>query len=101
MKIKKGDTVKIISGNDSGKTGEVLRVFPDKNKLLVKGINIAKKHLKASKTSPHGGIIDKTLPINATNAMLICPGCAKPTRIKYSIKENSKLRVCAKCKKTI
>lgn len=101
MKIKKGDTVKLVKGNDAGKTGEVLDVFPKNNTILIKGIRIAKKHLKASKTSPHGGIIDKTIPVNSANVRIICPNCAKPARVKYTISSKIKSRACNKCNKPI
>ena len=101
MKFKKGDNVKVVKGNDVGKTGEILAIYPDNNKLLVKGIKVVKKHLKASKTSPHGGITDKTLPISASNVKLVCPSCAKPVRIKYKTVNGVKIRICNKCSKNV
>lgn len=101
MKIKKGDTVKIIKGNERGKTGDVLSVLREQNKIVVKGVHVAKRHLKASKTTPHGGIVDKTLPVSISNVQLVCPNCAKPTRIGYEIKDNHKVRLCKKCKKSM
>lgn len=101
MKIKKGDTVKIIGGNDSGKTGEVLMVIPESSKIVVKGVNVVKKHMKANQNTPHGGIVDKTLPINISNVQLLCPNCAKPARIGYKIGEAGKSRICKRCKKTM
>ncbi len=101
MIIKKGDTVKIISGNAKGKTGEVIAVEPQSMRIVVKGVNLAKKHLKASKTSPHGGIIDKVLPIPASNAQLVCPSCGKPTRVGIDKTNTSYARMCKKCKKSI
>ncbi len=100
MKIKTGDNVKILSGIDRGKSGTVLRVIPKNNKLLVKGINIVKRHVKSQKGSPQGGIIDKTLPINIARAMLICPLCGKTTRVGYLLTEKTKQRLCRKCQKT-
>lgn len=101
MNIKKGDTVKIISGNSRNKIGEVLEVLPKNDRIIVKGVNIVKKHLKASKTSPHGGIADKTLSINVSNAMLICPKCSKPARMHKLDKKGSKVSVCSRCKNEI
>ena len=101
MKFKKGDNVKVVKGNDIGKTGEILSVYPGNNKLLIKGIRVVKKHLKATKTSPHGGIADKTLPISASNVRLICPSCAKAVRIKYKIDKENKMRICHRCHKNV
>lgn len=100
MKIKKGDTVKLLSGNSRSKTGEVLLVMPRKNKVIVKGVNIVKKHLKAKAQSVRGGIVDKTLPVDISNVQIICPNCAKPTRVSYSITGKNKTRLCKKCKKS-
>ena len=101
MTIKKGDTVKIIKGNEAGKVGEVLKVYPDKNQAVVKGARIVKKHIKPGKTTQRGGIVDKTLPIEVSNLQLICPNCSKPTRVAYSLSEKSKSSLCKKCKKTL
>lgn len=101
IRIKKGDTVKILSGNNRGKTGEVLTVLTKNSKLIVKNINVVKKHLKASKSNPHGGIADKTLPIDASNVMLVCPKCSKPTRVRCISKDGSKVKTCTKCKGSI
>ncbi len=97
MTIKKGDTVKILSGNNRGKISEVLEVIGKKNKVVVKNINVVKKHLKASKTNPHGGIADKTLPIDVSNVMLVCSKCSKPARVRIEQKGDSKIKKCAKC----
>lgn len=100
MKIKRGDTVKIILGNERGKTGEVLAVFPTKNKITVKGVHIVKKHMKAGK-KVRAGIVDKTLPVDISNVQLICPNCSKPTRVKYVQNDKVKSRQCIKCQKTM
>lgn len=100
MKIKTNDSVKILTGNDRGKTGTVLKVMPKSHKLVVKGINIVKKHVKSQKGSPQGGIVDKTLPISISRAMLICPLCGKPTRVGYKLTDKTKQRLCHKCQKT-
>ena len=100
MKIKKGDTVKMLSGNNRNKTGEVLLVMPGKNKAIVKGINVVKKHLKAKAQTVRGGIVDKTLPVNISNIQIICPNCAKPTRVSYSTNKKNKARFCKKSKKS-
>ena len=97
MKIKKNDNIFVISGKDSGKKGVVQRVLTKENKIVVSGINIAKKHLKPSRKNPHGGILDVTVPINISNAMVICPNCLHPVRIGYKIKNSQKERICRKC----
>ena len=92
MKLKKGDTVKVISGKDKGQEGEVVHVFPSDNKVLVNGINTAKKHSKARKSNQQGGIIDRDMPVDASNVMLVHKG--KPTRVGYKIQsDGTKVRV--------
>ncbi len=94
MKIKKGDTVLVISGEGKGRRGEVTRVLPKENKLVVKGINIAKKHAKprrAGRTVAQTGIIDIEMPINASNVKLISPS-GKPTRVNYRMDGADKKR---------
>ena len=92
MKLKKGDTVKVIAGKDRGQEGEVVQVFPSDNKVLVNGINTAKKHSKARGTNRQGGIIDRDMPVDVSNVMLVHKG--KTTRIGYKIQsDGSKVRV--------
>ena len=97
MKLRKGDTVKVLSGNDKGKTGEVLEVIPKTEKIIVKGVNIRKKHVKPRKQGEEGGIISTECAIHSSKANVVCPKCNKATKIGYSIKENGKVRVCKKC----
>jgi large subunit ribosomal protein L24 len=99
MKIRKADLVKITKGNDRGKTGEVLIVDASKKRVVVKGVHVVKRHIKSQKNNPHGGIVDKTLPVPIANVMLLCPLCSKPTRVKFRVEENSKQRVCRHCQK--
>lgn len=101
IKVKKGDTVFINAGKDFGKKGTVEQVFPKENKVTVVGINIIKKHLKPSRKSPHGGIIDKIAPIDVSNVMVVCPRCSNPTRIGYKLTDIKKMRICRKCKESI
>jgi len=91
MKIKKGDTVVVIAGKDKGQEGEVVQVMPSANKVIVNGINTAKKHSKPRKTNQLGGIIDRDMPIDASNVMLVHKG--KPTRVGYKIQDGTKVRV--------
>jgi large subunit ribosomal protein L24 len=97
MKLKKNDNVLIIAGKDKGKSGVIERVFPGENRAVVKGIAIAKKHVKPSKKTPQGGIIEINQKIQLSNAMIICPSCGKPTKVGAKITEKGKLRICKKC----
>lgn len=99
MKLKKNDNVKIIVGKDNGKTGIV--EYAKNNKLIIKGINIQKKHIKPSQKNPKGGIIDINKRVDSSDAMLICPSCGKTTRIGYKIDKNQKIRICKKCQKSV
>lgn len=101
MKLKKLDNVMILAGKDKGKTGVIDRVFPTENRIVVKGIAMAKKHIKPSRKNPQGGIIDINLKVNASNAMIVCPNCGKPTKVGFEIKEKGKLRICKKCKQSL
>ena len=92
MKLKKGDTVVVISGKDKGQEGEVVQVMPSANKVIVNGVNTAKKHSKPTKTSQQGGIIDRDMPVDASNVMLVHKG--KPTRVGYKTQpDGTKVRV--------
>jgi len=97
MKIKKGDTVKVLSGNDKGKTGEVLEVIPKTQKIIVKGINIRKKHVKPRKQGEEGGIIPSEFSIHSSKVSVVCPKCGKATRLGYLMEKDEKVRVCKKC----
>ncbi len=97
MKLHSGDKVKIISGKDRGKTATVEKVYPKKNKALVPGINIVKKHVPPTEETPEGGYIEKSLPIDVSNVMVICSECNEPTRIGFTFEGGRKLRKCKKC----
>jgi large subunit ribosomal protein L24 len=97
MRIKKGDTVEVLSGNDKGKTGEVLEVMPKTNKIVVKGINVRKKHVKPRKQGEEGGIIPVECAIDSSKVNVVCPKCNKATKIGYNMEEDKKVRVCKKC----
>ena len=97
MKIRKGDTVQVLSGNDKGKTGEVLEIIPNTQKIIVKGINIRKKHIKPRKQGEEGGIIPVECAIHSAKVNVVCPKCGKATRIGYEIEKDEKVRVCKKC----
>jgi len=93
MKLKKGDTVVVIAGKDKGKQGEISAVLPKENKVKIAGVNVAKRHLAAKgQTANTGGIVDKDMPLDASNVMLVRKG--KPTRVGYKIKDDgTKVRV--------
>ena len=97
MRIKKGDTVQVLAGNDKGKTGEVLEVMPKDAKIVVKGVNVRKKHIKPRKQGEEGGIIPVECAIDSSKVNVVCPKCGKSTRIEYKIEENKKVRICKKC----
>jgi large subunit ribosomal protein L24 len=101
-KIKKGDTVEIISGRllDKGRRGEVIKVNPDAKKVVVQGVNIRKKHQKQVQTkgrTMNPGIIEFEGPIDISNVMLVCPKCNKPTRVGLLREGESVVRVCKSC----
>jgi len=102
MKLKKGDTVLVIAGKDKNKTGKVEKALPKKEQIIVSGVNIAKKHSKATKKEPHGGIIQLNMPLSAGKVMLICPACNKAVRVGYKkISKGKKVRICQKCKESV
>ena len=97
MKIKKGDTVQVLSGNDKGKTGEVLEVIPKTEKVIVKGVNVRKKHVKPRKQGEEGGILSIESAILGSKLAVVCPKCGKPTRIGIEVEKDEKVRVCKRC----
>ena len=98
MKIKKGDTVQVLSGNDKGKTGEVIEVMPKVEKVIVKGVNLRKKHVKPRKQGEEGGIISSECAIHSSKLNVVCPKCGKATKVGYEIdKDGNKTRICKKC----
>ena len=98
LKIRKGDRVRVLTGKDQGKEGEVMRALPRQGKVIVDGVNVARKSQRPTRTTQQGGIIDKDMPIQVSNVALICPSCGKPTRVGYtSDKAGQKARTCKKC----
>ena len=98
LKVKKGDTIQVLSGNDKGKKGEVIEVLPKSEKVIVKGINIRKKHVKPRKQGEEGGIISIECAIHMSKISVVCPKCCKPTRVGFEInKDGDKVRICKKC----
>ncbi|MDD2335291.1 MAG: 50S ribosomal protein L24 [Geobacteraceae bacterium] len=97
MRVKKDDMVMVIAGKDNAKTGKILRVLAKKDSVVVEGLNLIKKHIRAKGNQP-GGIEEKEAPIHISNVMLYCPKCTKPVRVKKTLLENGeKVRLCVKC----
>ena len=97
MRIRKGDNVQVLSGNDKGKTGEVLEVIQKEDKIVVKGVNVRKKHVKARKQGDESGIIPVECAIPASKVNVVCPKCGKVTKVGYRVDNDKKVRVCKKC----
>ncbi len=97
MKIRKGDEVQVLAGKDVGKTGVVTRVINSTDRVIVDGVNLVKKHQRATKATMQGGIIDKEMPIHISNVGILCGKCKKATRIGYRFDADAKIRVCRKC----
>ena len=96
MKLRKGDKVMVISGNDKGKTGVIQKVDPKTNRVVVEGINLRKKHKKPTQNNPEGTIVEIYAPINASNVMIIDPATKKPTRIGHKEVKGKKVRIARK-----
>ncbi len=97
MRLREGDRVKVITGKDAGKESRVVKVLPAKGKLIVEGVNTAKKHQRPRGQTMQGGIIDKDMPIDASNVMILCSQCG-PTRVGHRFDDHgTKHRVCRKC----
>lgn len=102
MRLRSEDTVLVIKGRDRGKQGRIQQVFPQKGKVLVEGINIVKKHTRATGGVRQAGIIQKELPMQAANVMLICTHCSRPTRIGVRVlADATKARMCTRCQEVI
>ena len=99
-KIKKNDTVKVVSGKDKGKTGKVVKVDSNKGRVIVQGINIVKKAQKPKSQNEKGGIISIEAAMDISNVMVVCKKCG-PTRVGYKVDGNDKKRICKKCGDTI
>ncbi len=101
MKVKKNDTVLVLTGKDNGKTGKVLRAIPGDNKIVVDGVNVQKKHKKARSAQETSGIVEQAGPIDASNVLVVCPACGKATRVAHAEVDGKKVRVCKKCGKPL
>ncbi|WP_188456390.1 50S ribosomal protein L24 [Virgibacillus oceani] len=96
MHVKKGDKVKVISGKDRGKQGTILEAYPKKDRVLVEGINMIKKHAKPSQDNPQGGILNQEAAIHVSNVMPIDPKSGEPTRVGYEVRDGKKVRIAKK-----
>jgi large subunit ribosomal protein L24 len=93
MHVKKGDKVIVISGKDRGKTGTILEAYPKKERVLVEGVNMIKKHAKPSQENPQGGILNLEAPIHVSNVMPVDPKTGNPTRVGYEVRDGKKVRI--------
>ncbi|MFH1542193.1 MAG: 50S ribosomal protein L24 [bacterium] len=96
MRLKKGDTIRVISGKDKGKKGKILEALITENKVIVERINIVKRHMKATREF-QGGIIEKPAALSIAKVMLLCPSCDKPSRLR----KQNKVRICARCGESV
>ncbi len=101
FKIKTGDEVIILAGKDKGQKGKVLKIVKSKDRVLVEGVNVIKKHVKPSAENPQGGIVEKEAPIHISNVALVDPKSGKATRVGYETKDGKKVRVSKKSKEVI
>ena len=101
MRIHKGDTVKVISGKDKGKTSSVMRAIPETQKVVVEKVGVVKKAQRPTRDNPSGGIMSIEKPIHVSTVMLVCPKCNEPTRVGIKVGDKKKVRVCKKCGKDI
>lgn len=102
MKVRRNDTVLVIAGKGRGKKGKVRQALPKKNRVMVEGVNIVKRHMRPRAQARQAGIIEREAPIDVSNVMLLCTKCNRPTRIGFRFAEDgSKVRICRRCKEVI
>ena len=105
MQVRSGDTVLVIAGRERGKSGQISRVLVDDERVVVGGVNLVKRHLKARPGVAQAGIVEKEAPLHASNVMLLCPSCNRPTRVRRRLTgegvEARKERVCKRCGEVI
>lgn len=97
LKIKKNDTVVVLSGKDKGKQGKVLGTVPSEDKVVVEGTNMVTCHVKPRRQGEEGGIVKREAAIYASKVQVVCPKCGKATRVGYKIEDGKKIRICKKC----
>ena len=102
MRIHKGDQVIVLQGKDKGKKAEVVRAIPERERVILEGVNVAKRHAKPTRATQQGGVIDKFMPVHVSTVALVCKTCDRPHAIGYKIEEDGeKVRVCKKCGSTL
>ena len=102
FRIKKGDLVQVISGRDKGKTGKILSVVTNKQKIFVEKLNLIKRHTRPNQKNRQGGIIEKEAPLHISKVMLVCSNCGKPARVGIrQLEDGNKLRICRRCEEVI
>ena len=101
MKIKKNDNVIMLGGKDKGKKAKVLLVLPERDKVVVEGLNLVKRHLRARKQGQKGQIVSKERAVSVSSVALVCKSCGKQTRVGFKIDTDNKVRVCKKCKNEV
>jgi large subunit ribosomal protein L24 len=101
LKLRKDDTVQVLSGKDRGKQGRIVRIYPERNRAMVEGVNMVKRHepirAASGRSGVTGGIIQKEMPVHISNLALVCGACGEPTRIGYAVSPEGKERICKKC----
>lgn len=98
MKLKKGDNIIVKSGKDRGKKGKIIRMLPEKNKIVVEGVNLVKRNSKPRRQGEKGQRVVVTAPFNLSNVLLVCPKCNQGTRVGFRLTPQGKKRICKKCK---
>ena len=101
MKLKTNDKVFILTGKDKGKTGKIIQVFPSLDKIVVEGVNIFKKHVRANKSGQKGQVIELAAPVHVSKVMFYCHRCEKPVRLGARVVADKKERICKKCKEVV
>jgi len=99
-KVRKGDRVKVIAGNDRGKIGKVMVVYPEQNRIIVENVHMITKHQRATQTLREPGIIKREGTIHISNVLPLCPECGAPTRVEFAVVEGEKMRRCKQCGET-
>jgi large subunit ribosomal protein L24 len=101
FRVRKNDTVMVIAGRDRGKTGKVLRVFPERRRVIVERLNLVKRHTKPRGASSSGGILEKEAPLDVSNVMVFCDNCNAPVRVGFKLSQAGKSRICRRCGETL
>jgi large subunit ribosomal protein L24 len=97
FRIKKGDTVEVIQGKESGKRGKVMRVMSAEDRVVIERVNFIKRHVRPTQKTPQGGVIEREAGIHISNVKLVCPGCNQPVRVGVRMEGDDKVRYCKKC----